>query len=172
MSKLDDAIAQWFKKSKAPGVVVAITIPGKGSYVVTRGKADPATGVPMSLDDPVSKYGLYSYTFDKTFIRDLFSEPHRSWTPRQLVNISIKHKPPFLPGKGWQYCNTNTVLLRMIIEKVTGRDVAYDFKTMSFAPLVPGLPAAGDSPPNCPTVSQQSSARIPGARTCTCCVQT
>jgi D-alanyl-D-alanine carboxypeptidase len=198
VTKLDNAIAQWFTTSKAPGVVVAITIPGKGSYIVARGKADPATQTPMSLadhvrigsitktftvtvllqladqkrvrlDDPVSKYesfvpngknitlrmlanmtsGLYSYTFDKTFIRRLFADPHRSWTPRQLVNISIKHKPPFLPGKGWQYCNTNTVLLGMIIEKVTGKKIADVFKTMSFASL--GLtntvwPAGGELP--------------------------
>ena len=184
VSKLDDVIAQWFQTYKAPGVVVAVTIPGKGSYIVARGKADPATGEPMALDDrvrigsitktfavtvllqladrkrlrlddPVSKYesfvpngrnitlrmlanmtsGLYSYTFDKTFIHELYSEPHRSWSPRELVDISIKHKPPFLPGKGWQYCNTNTVLLGMIVEKVTGKNIADVLKTMSFQPL-------------------------------------
>ena len=109
----------------------------------------------LRLDDPVSKYepfvpngknitlrmlanmtsGLYSYTFDKQFIHDLFAQPHRSWTPRQLVNIAIKHDPPFLPGKGWQYCNTNTVLLGMILEKITGKSIADDFKTFSFEPL-------------------------------------
>ncbi|HEY1977630.1 MAG TPA: serine hydrolase domain-containing protein [Candidatus Baltobacteraceae bacterium] len=184
VSKLDAAIANWFAAFKAPGVVVAITIPGKGSYIVARGKGDPATGKAMSLDDhvrigsvtktftvtlllqladkkrlslddPVSKYepfvpngknitlrmlanmtsGLFSYTFDKQFVHDLFSDPHRPWTPRQLVDISIKHKPPFLPGKGWQYCNTNTVLLGMILEKVTKHAIGDDFKTMSFAPL-------------------------------------
>ena len=184
VSKLDTAIAQWFSTYKAPGVVVAITIPGRGSYVVARGKSDPATGEPMSLDDhvrigsvtktftvtvllqladqkrlnlddPVSKYepfvpngknitlrmlanmtsGLFSYTFDKQFVHDLLSDPTRAWTPRQLMDISIRHKPAFPPGKGWQYCNTNTVLLGMVIEKVTNSDVADVFKTMSFAPL-------------------------------------
>jgi D-alanyl-D-alanine carboxypeptidase len=184
VSKLDAAIAQWFSTYKAPGVVVAITIPGRGSYIVARGKANPATGQAMSLadhvrigsvtktftvtvllqladqkrlglDDPVSKYepfvpngknitlrmlanmtsGLFSYTFDKQFVHDLLSNPNRPWTPRQLVDISIKHKPAFSPGKGWQYCNTNTVLLGMIIEKVTKRDIGGIFKTMSFEPL-------------------------------------
>lgn len=184
VAKLDSAIAQWFATFKAPGVVVAITLPGQGSYVVARGNADPATGEPMSLDDhvrigsitktftvtvllqladkkrlslddPVSKYepfvpngknitlrmlanmtsGLYSYTFDKQFVHDLLSDPHRAWTPRQLIDISIKHKPAFPPGKGWQYCNTNTVLLGMILEKVTKSDIADVFKTMSFEPL-------------------------------------
>lgn len=184
VSKLDGAISRWFATYKAPGVVVAIDIPGQGSYVVARGKADPSTGEPMalddhvrigsitktftvtvllqladqkrlSLDDPVSKYepfvpngknitlrmlanmtsGLFSYTFDKTFVHDLLSNPHRSWTPRQLVDIAIKHKPAFAPGKGWQYCNTNTVLLGMIVEKVTKKSIAAVFESMSFSPL-------------------------------------
>jgi len=184
VSKLDSAITQWFATWKAPGVVVAVTIPGKGSYIVARGKANPATGEPMrlddhvrigsvtktftvtlllqladkkllSLDDPVSKYepfvpngknitlrmlanmtsGLFSYTFDKQFVHGLLSNPHRMWKPRELVDIAIKHEPPFAPGKGFQYCNTNTVLLGMIIEKVTKRDIADDFKRMVFQPL-------------------------------------
>ncbi len=184
VAKLDGAIAAWFKTYKAPGVVVAVVIPNKGSYIVARGTANPTTGTPMglddhmrigsitktftvtvllqladekrlALDDPVSNYepfvpngkhitlrmlanmtsGLFSYTFDKQFVHELFSDPHRSWTPRELVDISLKHKPAFAPGKGWQYCNTNTVLLGMIIEKVTKSDIGSDFQAMSFQAL-------------------------------------
>ena len=178
--------------------MVAVTVPGRGSYVVARGRGNPALGEPMrlddrvrigsvtktftvtlllqladrkrlGLDDPVSKYepwvpngknitlrmlanmtsGLFSYTFDKQFVHDLISNPYRAWSPRELINISIKHQPVFAPGKGWQYCNTNTVLLGMIIEKVTKHDIGDDFRTMSFKPL--GLtetvwPASGDLP--------------------------
>lgn len=184
VARLNAAIAQWFATYKAPGVVVAITIPGTGSYVVARGDANPATGEAMSLadhvrigsvtktftvtvllqladegklrlDDPVSKYesfvpngkhitlrmlanmtsGIFSYTHDTTFVRELLADPNRTWTPRELVNIALKHKPVFEPGKGFQYCNTNTVLLGMIIEKVTKAPIADVFKTMSFEPL-------------------------------------
>ncbi len=184
VARLDAAIAQWFAAYKAPGVVVALTIPGTGSYVVARGDANPATGEAMSLadhvrigsitktftvtvllqladekklslDDPLSKYepsipngkhitlrmlanmtsGIFSYTHDTTFVRELLADPNRVWTPRELVNIALKHKPVFAPGKGFQYCNTNTVLLGMIIEKVTKAPIADVFKTMSFEPL-------------------------------------
>jgi D-alanyl-D-alanine carboxypeptidase len=79
--------------------------------------------------------GLYSYTFDKTFVHALLSNPNRTWTPRELVDIAVKNPPAFAPGKGWQYCNTNTVLLGMILEKVAKSDIASVFEKMSFAPL-------------------------------------
>ena len=176
VSKLNDTITQFLQTFKSPGVVVAITIPGKGSYMVARGNMRLTDQVRIGsvtktftvtvllqladqkrlrLDDPVSKFlpfvpngknltlrmlanmtsGLYSYTFDKKFVHDLYFEPHRPWTPRELVNIAFKHEPPFKPGTGFQYCNTNTVLLGMIIEKVTGKSIADDFQTMSFQPL-------------------------------------
>ena len=76
--------------------------------------------------------GLYSYTFDKKFVHDLYFEPHRPWTPRKLVNIAFKREPPVKPGTGFQYCNTNTVLLGVILQKVTGKSIADDFQRCPF----------------------------------------
>jgi D-alanyl-D-alanine carboxypeptidase len=181
---LDKAITRWFTAFKAPGVVVGIWIPNKGTYVVARGDADRATGQPMSLadhvrigsvtktftvtvllqladekrlrlDDPVGKYepfvpngshitlrmlanmtsGLFSYTKDEAWVNQLLKDPNRVWTPRQLVDVAIKHKPNFKPGKGWEYCNTNTVLLGMIVEKVLQKPIAGAFAQYSFQPL-------------------------------------
>jgi D-alanyl-D-alanine carboxypeptidase len=184
VSALDGAVTKWFAKFKAPGVVIGIWIPKEGTYIVARGKADAATGAPMSLqdhfrvgsitktfavtvllqladakrlnlDDPVSKYepwvpngghitlrmlanmtsGLFSYTRDKAWVKAFLANPNRVWTPRQLVDIAIANNPEFDPGTGWSYCNTNTVLLGMIVEKVTQSDIATVFQTMSFEPL-------------------------------------
>lgn len=50
--------------------------------------------------------------------------PHRYFEPRDLVDIALKHKAEFEPGKKWSYSNTNYVLAGLIIQKVTGRPLA------------------------------------------------
>jgi D-alanyl-D-alanine carboxypeptidase len=109
----------------------------------------------VTLDDPVSKYlsyvpngknitlrmlanmtsGLYNYSFDEGFQKAIFSNPKLTWKPRQLVEISFKHDPVFTPGTGFQYCNTNTVLLGIIIEQVTHQPIARYFRENLFRPL-------------------------------------
>lgn len=109
----------------------------------------------LKLDDPVSKYlsfvpngknitlrmlanmtsGLYPYTFDDSWVQELFKNPQRVWTPRELVEVAFKHPPDFKPGTKWEYSNTNTVLLAMVIQKVTSQRVEEVFKKHIFEPL-------------------------------------
>ncbi len=110
----------------------------------------------LALDDPVSKYvdfvpdgdkitlrmlanmtsGLHSYTEDDAWVKAAFSDVSRSWTPRQLVDVGLASKPDFAPpGSGWHYSNTNTVLLGMILEKVSGRKIQDLFAERLFVPL-------------------------------------
>ena len=51
--------------------------------------------------------GIASYTLDKQFQKELFSNPRKVWKPEKLARIGIKDSPVFDPGKGWQYSNTN-----------------------------------------------------------------
>ncbi|MEW1922723.1 serine hydrolase domain-containing protein [Streptomyces sp. NPDC088360] len=98
----------------------------------------------VKLDDPISTYvkgvpkghritlrqlagmrsGLFPYTEDAGFVRDLLSDPQRTFTPRQSLAYGFKHRNTFAPGKKFQYSNTNLVLLGMVIEKVTGHRLA------------------------------------------------
>jgi D-alanyl-D-alanine carboxypeptidase len=48
---LDDALTQTMAQYNVPGAVVGIWIPGAGTWVVSRGVADPATGRAMQLGD-------------------------------------------------------------------------------------------------------------------------
>ncbi|MFJ5548101.1 serine hydrolase domain-containing protein [Streptomyces sp. NPDC093225] len=68
--------------------------------------------------------GLHSYTEDPAFLAAYQKDPHGSWTPRQLLDIAFKHPADFPPGARWEYSNTNTVLLGVLVEKVTGRTLA------------------------------------------------
>jgi D-alanyl-D-alanine carboxypeptidase len=109
----------------------------------------------LGLDDPVSDYqpevpngenitirqllnmtsGLFNYAEDEDFNRTLDAEPQKVWDPRELVEIGFQHQPDFPPGEGFHYSNTNTVLLGMIVEQLTGRPLEKEFQERIFVPL-------------------------------------
>jgi D-alanyl-D-alanine carboxypeptidase len=65
--------------------------------------------------------GLVRYEFKEQFTKDLTANPTKVWKPAELVAYLLDEKPPFEAGKGWDYSDTNYIVLGMIIEKVTGR---------------------------------------------------
>lgn len=66
--------------------------------------------------------GLFNYTDDQENFWDKFlADPTKPWTPDQLAEIAAAHGPVSDPGQGYQYNNTNFILLGMIIEKLTGK---------------------------------------------------
>jgi D-alanyl-D-alanine carboxypeptidase len=65
--------------------------------------------------------GLVRYEFKEQFTKDLTANPEKVWKPAELVAYLLDEKAPFEAGKGWDYSDTNYIVLGMIIEKVTGR---------------------------------------------------
>ncbi len=65
--------------------------------------------------------GLVRYEFKDTFTKDLTANPEKVWKPAELVAYLLGEKAPFEAGKGWDYSDTNYIVLGMIIEKVTGK---------------------------------------------------
>jgi D-alanyl-D-alanine carboxypeptidase len=45
-------------------------------------------------------------------------------TPEQLLGLALAHKPGFRPGTGWSYSNTGYIIAGLLVERITGRDVA------------------------------------------------
>ncbi|WP_413251805.1 serine hydrolase domain-containing protein [Streptomyces spectabilis] len=67
--------------------------------------------------------GLPEYTVH--ILKDVFGKArHTYYQPRDLLDIALKHKADFAPGKSWAYSNTNYVVAGLLIEKVTGRPLA------------------------------------------------
>jgi D-alanyl-D-alanine carboxypeptidase len=109
----------------------------------------------LGLDDPVSKYhagvpngsritigqmlsmrsGLFSYTASPEWARAVDETPQRAWAPEELLAMGFARKPNFAPGQGFNYSNTNTVLLGLIIEKLTGDPLDVAFDKRLFKPL-------------------------------------
>jgi D-alanyl-D-alanine carboxypeptidase len=95
----------------------------------------------LGLDDPIDRYvkgvpngdritlrhlaqmrsGLYNYAADTT--KDLTQHPYREWTPQELLKVAFRHPPQFPPGSSFDYSNTNTVLLGLVVEKVSGQSL-------------------------------------------------
>ncbi|MGY0237056.1 serine hydrolase domain-containing protein [Longispora urticae] len=112
----------------------------------------------LALVDPVSKYrpdvpngdnitvtqlldmrsGLYNYSEDEQFNVQLDTNPGRVWKQEELLAIAFGKQPYFAPGAGFHYSNTNTILLGLIIEKLTGRPLQDEFRTRIFEPV--GMP--------------------------------
>ena len=96
----------------------------------------------LGLDDPIDRFvegvpsgnqitlrqlaamrsGLYNYSDDTN--PKLPQQPFRQWTPRELLEISFHYPLLFPPGSDFDYSNTNTVLLGVVVEKVSGQSLA------------------------------------------------
>jgi D-alanyl-D-alanine carboxypeptidase len=58
-----------------------------------------------------------------------------AWTPAQLLAVAFARKPNFAPGAEYEYCNTNYILLGLIIEKVDRKSLAQSMQDRLFRPL-------------------------------------
>ncbi|AUG79428.1 alkaline D-peptidase [Kitasatospora sp. MMS16-BH015] len=70
----------------------------------------------------------------------------RTYLPEELVRLSLAEPVRFAPGAGWSYANTNYVLARLVIERVTGRPFAEELRRLVLEPLgLTGTVAPGAS---------------------------
>ncbi|MEV4799460.1 serine hydrolase domain-containing protein [Nonomuraea sp. NPDC049421] len=58
-----------------------------------------------------------------------------TYRPEELVRLALSKPARFEPGTDWSYANTNYVLARLLIEKVTGRPVAEEMHRLILGPL-------------------------------------
>jgi D-alanyl-D-alanine carboxypeptidase len=56
-------------------------------------------------------------------------------TPRQLIDWAFEQPMNFPPGSRYEYSNTNTVLLGLVVEKVTGMPLGDFFQQNIYGPL-------------------------------------
>ena len=97
----------------------------------------------LGLDDPIGKYidgvpqgdkitlrqlarmrsGLENYAKTPGFQQALVADPYRNFTPQELLGYAFAAPMPFPPGEAFEYSNTNTVLLGLVVEKVSGQSL-------------------------------------------------
>lgn len=115
----------------------------------------------LELDAPISKYlgdrpwfsrlpnasaitvrhlmthtsGLVRYEMNPKFTADLRAQPDKVWTPEEEVAYLFDAAPPFAAGQGWDYSDTNYIVLGMIMEKITGTKAYDEIRTRFLQPL-------------------------------------
>jgi D-alanyl-D-alanine carboxypeptidase len=62
--------------------------------------------------------GLVRYEFNPKFTKDLSAQPDKVWSGVDRLSYLFDATPPFAPGAGWEYSDTNYIVLGMIIEQV------------------------------------------------------
>ena len=97
----------------------------------------------LDLNDPISKYipgvpsgdqitlrelaqmrsGLVTFDDVEEFANSYTADPHQSFTPTQLLGYALDTPLQFPPGTQYQYSNTNTVLLGLVVEKQSGQSL-------------------------------------------------
>ncbi|MGW3018168.1 serine hydrolase domain-containing protein [Streptomyces longwoodensis] len=98
----------------------------------------------VGLDDTIGKYvegvpngdkitlrqlagmrsGLFNYSQDEAFFKALTSDPQRHFSPQELLDYAFQHPVLFPPGEKFYYCNTNLILLGLVVEKMSGQQLA------------------------------------------------
>lgn len=114
----------------------------------------------ISLQDPISKYvdgvpngdvitldqlgrmrsGLPSYTDNEQFTQRFYAEAPAgpdafATTSQELLDMAFVQPVKFAPGAEFDYCNTNTVLLGLVVERVTGLALGDYLQQHVFAPF-------------------------------------
>ncbi|MER6943788.1 serine hydrolase domain-containing protein [Nonomuraea sp. NPDC000554] len=74
----------------------------------------------------------------------------KTYRPQELVELALSKPARFEPGTGWSYSNTNYVLAKLLIEKVTGRSVAEEMRRLILGPLGLSGTVVPDASPEIP----------------------
>lgn len=115
----------------------------------------------LDLDAPISKYlgdrtwfgrlpnakditvrmlmthtsGLVRYEMNPKFTADLRAQPDKVWSPEEEVSYLLDAAPPFAAGQGWDYSDTNYIVLGMILEGITKRPLYEEVRARFLQPL-------------------------------------
>ncbi len=103
---IDVAITSWFAKYKAPGVIVGIWFPNKGTYVSAQGVANPANGQGMNVNDHM-RIGSVTKTFTITALMVLADRRRLS------LDDPVSKYLPSVP-------NGSNITLRMLANMTSG----------------------------------------------------
>lgn len=64
--------------------------------------------------------GLVRYEFQPAATAELRANPTKVWTPADRLAYVLDTQAPFAAGQGWEYSDTNYIVLGAIIERLTG----------------------------------------------------
>lgn len=90
--------------------------------------------------------GLVRYEFQPAAAESLKAKPMKAWTPADRLALIFDAQAPFAAGAGWEYSDTNYIVLGMIIEKLTGRPYYDELRRRILGPLALANTIPSDRP--------------------------
>jgi D-alanyl-D-alanine carboxypeptidase len=78
--------------------------------------------------------GLVRYEFDPRVAEKLTREPDHVWTPVERLSYLFGTPAPFAAGQGYNYSDTNYIVVGMVIEQLTGATLYDEVKRRLLAP--------------------------------------
>lgn len=78
--------------------------------------------------------GLPEY-YDLDVDAYLALHPYKRWSAKDALEFTQDLKPKFMPGRGFEYSNTNYVVLQMLLKQVTGQNLRANLKELITDPL-------------------------------------
>ncbi|MFG2332702.1 serine hydrolase domain-containing protein [Streptomyces sp. NPDC048604] len=139
--------------------------------------ADGAIGLDSPVDDHLPEFGLdrritvrmllqhtsglFNYTGeyyeDGTIVpgipwqgQEWVDNLFHTYPPEELVRLALSKPARFEPGTDWNYSNTNYVLARLLVEKVSGRPFAEEVRRRILSPLGLSGTVVPDASPEIP----------------------
>jgi D-alanyl-D-alanine carboxypeptidase len=79
--------------------------------------------------------GIYNYSESQPFEDSLTNRPLKVWTAEELMKLGTSFPNYFPPNSDMHYSNTNTVIISLIIEKLTGNTWQSEVKKRIIDPL-------------------------------------
>lgn len=109
----------------------------------------------LGLDDPISKFvdgvpqgdsislrhlsgmtsGLFDYVRTQAVGQAIQADPLRHFSVEELLLPALAEGIHFAPGSQYEYCNTNTLLLGLVVEKATGQPLEVVLRSRILDPL-------------------------------------
>ena len=79
--------------------------------------------------------GLVRYEMNPKFTAALRAAPDKTWTPEEELSYLLDATPPFAAGEGWDYSDTNYIVLGMVCERITGTKLYDEVQRRFLGPL-------------------------------------
>jgi D-alanyl-D-alanine carboxypeptidase len=79
--------------------------------------------------------GLVRYEMNPKFTAALRAAPDKAWSPEEELSFLLDTTPPFAAGEGWDYSDTNYIVLGMICERITGTKLYDEVQRRFLGPL-------------------------------------
>lgn len=119
-------VSAWRSITKSLTVTVVMQLVAEGDLELDAPVGEYVDGVPNGENITLRhlaamRSGLFNYTQDQDFIQRFASDLTQDWTDAEILAYAFSHPVNFEAGTDYEYSNTNTILLGVVAESVTGR---------------------------------------------------